>query len=174
MSGFNLCTQPYQAFIGGPNVAGTGAFSYPVYPGDCTEVRKSDESIIPRDLFFGQIETTLALKAHLSTYCTTHFPGTIHNHQVDDTTKQVGTLSATCLGNPYEGLYLTETNVRSTEGFNNPLDSVGPCTGGAGACTYFPTSAPQLTAINLGLVPDDTSEEVIQETVNDECVAVYN
>lgn len=37
--GFSLCTAPYDAYIGGPNVAGTGAFSYPVYPGDCDDVR---------------------------------------------------------------------------------------------------------------------------------------
>lgn len=39
VSGFSLCTMPYEAYVGGPNVAGTGAFSYPVYPGDCDEVR---------------------------------------------------------------------------------------------------------------------------------------
>lgn len=39
VSGFSLCTKPYGAYVGGPNVAGTGAFSLPVYPGDCDEVR---------------------------------------------------------------------------------------------------------------------------------------
>lgn len=38
VDGFNLCTQSYEAYIGGTGIAGTGAFSYPVYPGDCNEV----------------------------------------------------------------------------------------------------------------------------------------
>lgn len=39
VSGFALCTKPYEAYVGGPNTAGTGAFSYPVYPGGCDVVR---------------------------------------------------------------------------------------------------------------------------------------
>jgi hypothetical protein len=53
VSGFSLCTMPYEAYVGGPNVAGTGAFSYPVYPGDCEEVHfrsylKGEETLAPK------------------------------------------------------------------------------------------------------------------------------
>jgi hypothetical protein len=52
VSGFDLCTADYDAYIGGPNVAGTGAFSYPVYPGDCEEVRfrsyRGEETLAPK------------------------------------------------------------------------------------------------------------------------------
>lgn len=48
VDGFNLCTQEYDAYIGAAGIAGTGAFSYRVYPGDCDEVRQNDESIFPR------------------------------------------------------------------------------------------------------------------------------
>lgn len=65
VTGFNLCTQEYDAYIGGTGVAGTGAFSYPVYPGDCAEV--------------------------------------------DDMTEEIGSLSATCSNNPYEGVTFTLT-----------------------------------------------------------------
>lgn len=78
VTGFNLCTQEYDAYIGGTGVAGTGAFSYPVYPGDCAEVGKGNRSIFSCELLlFGRIERCLALNAHLSTYRTTN----THNSQ---------------------------------------------------------------------------------------------
>ena len=37
VTGFTLCTENYDAYNGGPNIAGTGAFAYPVYAGSCQE-----------------------------------------------------------------------------------------------------------------------------------------
>lgn len=57
VSGFALCTKPYEGYLGGPNIAGTGAFSYPVYPGDCEEVRS-----LPTEWFMVETDSLNCLK----------------------------------------------------------------------------------------------------------------
>lgn len=45
-TGFTLCTGEYDAYIGGTNVAGTGAFSYPVST-DCTFAPAQLKTVTP-------------------------------------------------------------------------------------------------------------------------------
>jgi hypothetical protein len=68
--------------------------------------------------------------------------------------EEIGSLSATCSLNPYEGIYLTFSRVSGSGGFTNPLDSVGPCTG-ATNCGYNEVPAPHFQ-FSSGLPGDPT------------------
>ncbi len=95
------------------------------------------------------------------------------NYQVDSTTAQIGSLAATCSGNPYEGVTFTINTPASTEGFSNPLDEVGPCTDIAG-CTYDPSGAPQFleSLIPDIVIPDNVTSDEVQAFVNDTCLDI--
>ena len=44
-TGFTLCTGDYPGYLGGPNIDGTGAFSFPVFPGACADLAADTEPI---------------------------------------------------------------------------------------------------------------------------------
>ena len=99
---------------------------------------------------------------------------------MDSNTEQIGSLSATCSGNPYEGDTYTVTLIASTQGFNNPLDTVTTgCNNGAGAETCPPVPAPQFFLSNLSdpfavdaddyVVALGTDADSVQTQVNDLC-----
>lgn len=104
------------------------------------------------------------------------------NNQVNDvayTGEEIGSLSATCSGNPYEGVYITVNRISTTEGYTNPLDAVGECTGGgSGVCNYSPFGAPQFQSsnyffriggLNDGLIPVNTTSAEIQASTDTFC-----
>ncbi|GAB5030692.1 Hypothetical protein NocV09_00303580 [Nannochloropsis oceanica] len=131
VDGFNLCTQSYEAYIGGTGIAGTGAFSYPVYPGDCNEV--------------------------------------------DSTTEQIGTLSATCSGNPYEGTTFTFTAQATTENFVNPLQDLS-CSNTNGCTFSNPDIFPQFlgSLVNISVIPDNTTAEEVQTFTDQICADIFD
>ena len=91
---------------------------------------------------------------------------------MDSNTEQIGSLSATCSGNPYEGETFTFILPATTEDFFNPLDVVGPC-GSGGNCIYNATGAPQFFVDIFDtldfVIPDNTTSEEVQNFVDTFC-----
>jgi hypothetical protein len=87
---------------------------------------------------------------------------------VDSTTEQIGSLSATCSGNPYEGVTFTSLVVASTEGFINPFDLVGPCDLN-GTCTFTPSGPPQFLEGDVNVIPANTTAVEVQAIVDGFC-----
>lgn len=121
-------------------MAGTGAFSRPVYAGACDDLEGLDEEEVV----------------------------------------QIGSISATCSGNPWEGKSYTVYRTSMTDdGSEGLINTVGPCEPGDvdedGGCVYDPSELPQFQASIEELegfpsvIEVDQSYEQIQETVNAFC-----
>ena len=90
------------------------------------------------------------------------------------TGEEIGSLSATCSGNPYEGIYTTTYRVSSTEGFTaQPLNQVGECIDNGSNCIYTATDAPQFQDGDFlgfsNVIPLDMTSAEIQAFLDGFC-----
>jgi len=93
---------------------------------------------------------------------------------VDSSTEQIGTLSATCSGNPYEGTTFTASALATTENFVNPLQSLS-CSNTNGCPSSNPNIFPQFlgSLVNNSVILDNTTAEEVQTFTDQICADIF-